>query len=58
MKIVLINHSYQVRYFYRRWQLLAHTHPDLDVTLLAPTEYEGTKIKITHMMEGRNSTPK
>ena len=45
MKIVLINHSYQVRYFYRRWQLLAHTHPDLDVTLLAPTEYEWYKDK-------------
>lgn len=45
MKIILINHSYQVRYFYRRWQLLAHAHPDLDVTLLAPAEYEWYKDK-------------
>lgn len=45
MKIVLINHSYQVRYFYRRWQLLASAHPDLDVTLLAPDQYEWYKDK-------------
>ncbi len=45
MKIVLINHSFQVRYFYRRWQLLAQAHPDLDVTLLAPAEYEWYKGK-------------
>lgn len=45
MKIVLINHSFQVNYFYRRWQLLAQAHPDLDVTLLAPTEYEWYKDK-------------
>lgn len=37
-KIVLINHSFQVRYFYTRWQLFAHAHPDIDVTLLAPDE--------------------
>lgn len=45
MKIVLINHSFQVKYFYRRWQLLAQAHPDLDVTLLAPAEYEWYKDK-------------
>lgn len=45
IKIVLINHSFQVRYFYRRWQLLAQKHPNLDVTLLAPAEYEWYKDK-------------
>lgn len=45
MKIVLINHSFQVRYFYRRWQLLAQAHSDIDVTLLAPAEYEWYKDK-------------
>ena len=38
LKIVLINHSFQVKYFYTRWQLFAHAHPNLDVTLLAPDE--------------------
>lgn len=45
MKIVLINHSFQVRYFYRRWQLFAQEHLDWDVTLLAPEEYEWYKGK-------------
>ena len=45
MKIVLINHSFQVRYFYRRWQLFAETYPDIDVTLLAPEQYEWYKDK-------------
>ena len=38
LKVVLINHSFQVKYFYTRWQLFAHAHPNLDVTLLAPDE--------------------
>lgn len=45
MKIVLINHSFQVKYFYRRWQLLAQSYPGLDITLLAPAEYEWYKDK-------------
>ena len=40
IKIVIINHSFQVKYFYRRWQLLAEKHPDLDVTLFAPARHE------------------
>lgn len=36
IKIIIINHSFQVRYFYTRWQKFAHEHPDIDVTLLAP----------------------
>ena len=39
-KIVLINHSFQINYFSRRWQLFAERHPNVDVTLLAPKEYE------------------
>lgn len=38
IKLLLINHSFQVRYFYTRWQKLAQAHPNLDVTLLAPDE--------------------
>lgn len=39
IKIVLINHTFQVNYFSRRWRLFAEKHQDFDVTLLAPTEY-------------------
>lgn len=39
-KIVLINHSFQINYFSRRWELFAQCHPDIQITLLAPSEYE------------------
>jgi len=39
-KIVLINHSFQINYFSRRWELFAEKHPNVDVTLVAPREYE------------------
>lgn len=39
-KIIIINHSFQINYFSRRWQLFAQQHPNVDVTLLAPTKYE------------------
>jgi glycosyltransferase involved in cell wall biosynthesis len=38
--IVLINHSFQINYFSRRWQLFAEKYPNVEVTLLAPEEYE------------------
>ena len=38
-RIILINHSFQINYFSRRWELFAEKHPDVDVTLLAPVEY-------------------
>lgn len=37
-KLLIINHSFQVYYFYRRWQLFAQSHPNIEVTLLAPAE--------------------
>ncbi len=40
MKIVVVNHTFQEERFYKRWKLLAQSHPDLDVTLLAPKEYK------------------
>lgn len=40
IKIVLINHSFQINYYSRRWELFAKAHPEIDVTLLAPAEYE------------------
>ena len=38
-KIILINHSFQINYYSRRWELFAEQFPDADVTLLAPKEY-------------------
>lgn len=35
-KIVLINKTFQLRYYYRRWELFAQTYPNVDVTLLTP----------------------
>ena len=37
-KIVLINHSFQKEYYYRRWQLFAKDHPNVDVYLLTPNK--------------------
>lgn len=38
-KIILINHSFQINYYSRRWQLFAMSYPNVDVTLLAPKQY-------------------
>lgn len=40
IKIVLINHSFQAKYYARRWQLFAKTYPDVDVTLLTPSKFK------------------
>ena len=40
MKIVLINHTFQINYFSRRWKLFAETYPDVEVFLLAPSKYK------------------
>lgn len=45
MKIIIINHSFQKPELYKRWQILAEAHKDLDVTLLAPMNWEWGKIK-------------
>ena len=48
IKIIIINHTFQIDYFYRRWKLLAYNHPDLDITLFAPnTYYWGKSSKLT-----------
>ena len=39
-KVAIINHSFQVGYFCRRWELFALQHPDVDVYLLAPKKRE------------------
>lgn len=39
-KIILINHSFQINYFSRRWKLFSESHPNFDVYLLAPSQYE------------------
>lgn len=38
VKIVLINHSFQKKYYYRRWQIFARDHKDVEVYLLTPTK--------------------
>jgi len=45
IKLVCINHSFQIGYFSRRWELLAEEHKDIDVTLFAPQKYEWYKNK-------------
>lgn len=40
MKIILINHTFQIPRFYKRWEMLAKSNPELDVTLIAPAEYK------------------
>lgn len=45
MKIVLINHTFQLKYYYRRWELFAEKHKDVDVTLLTPDKVEWYKNK-------------
>lgn len=44
-KLVLINHTFQIDYFYKRWRLLAEQHPDLDITLIAPQKWTWGKGK-------------
>lgn len=45
MKIVIINHTFQKPEFAKRWKALAGQHTDLDVTLLAPADWEWGKEK-------------
>lgn len=45
IKIVLVNHSFQINYFSRRWELFAEEHPDVDVYLFAPLQFEWYKGK-------------
>ena len=45
IKIVLINHSFQIKYYSRRWEIFADKHQDIDVTLLAPVEFDWYKRK-------------
>lgn len=57
-KIVLINHTFQINYFSRRWQLFAQQHPNVDVTLLAPAKYEWYANKVysygkSNVLEGK-----
>lgn len=38
--IALINHSFQINYFSRRWELFARDHKNVEVYLIAPKEYK------------------
>lgn len=40
MKIVIINHTFQLPRFYKRWELFARSHPDWEVTLIAPKKFK------------------
>lgn len=49
IKIVMINHTFQKRDFYKRWKKLAESHKDLDITLLAPGEWDwGSEKELTY----------
>lgn len=39
LKIVIINHTFQKPEFYKRWKSFAEKYQDIDVTLLAPSEW-------------------
>ena len=38
IKMILINHSFQKKYYYRRWQIFARDHKDIEIYLLTPTK--------------------
>lgn len=38
IKIVIINHSFQKEYYYRRWQIFANDHKDVEIYLLTPVK--------------------
>lgn len=40
MKIVIINHTFQIPRFYKRWKLLAEAHKDWEVYLIAPSKFK------------------
>lgn len=40
LKIAIINHSFQIGYFCRRWELFAQKHHDTEIYLLAPDKRE------------------
>ena len=39
IKLIIINHTFQKKEFYKRWEILSQVHEDLDITLLAPEEW-------------------
>lgn len=43
IKIVIVNQTFQKPQFYKRWKVLADMHDDLDVTLLAPGQWDWGK---------------
>lgn len=45
MKVIIINHTFQKPDFYKRWRMLAKKHLELDITLLAPINWEWGKEK-------------
>lgn len=40
IKIVIINHAFQMEYYSRRWKLFAESYPNVDVTLLTFDKHE------------------
>lgn len=49
IKIVIICHTFQKKEYYHRWELLAERHSDMDITLLAPTNWSwGTEKGLTY----------
>lgn len=52
MRLVIINHTFEDERFFKRWRILANTHPDLDVYLFAPISYTyGAQRSLTYGFE-------
>lgn len=52
-KIVLINHTFVIEKLWKRWQLLASNHPDLDVTLICPSKWVRSTFSFDELFEGK-----
>ncbi|MBI9096385.1 MAG: glycosyltransferase [Sphaerochaeta sp.] len=55
MILVLINPTFQKMQFCKRWSELAAEHPDLDITLVLPTEFEWSGFGFSDIKTGESS---
>lgn len=42
MRILAINSTFREEKYYSRWRLMAEENPDIDITLIGPSKWEGT----------------
>ncbi len=53
IKIVVINHTFVIEKLWKRWQLLAQSHLDLDVTLICPDKWVRRSFSFDELFEGK-----